>query len=310
MPLRSSHLQRATWAWLWLATLVAGCERTPDPRRHGEPAGPYDLSLVLGPPAPVAGMDTTLRFELRTRRDQLPVQDLQVVHERRLHTFIVAQDFGSFAHLHQEDSAPLSAADLAAGRFSFVYRFPTAGAYLVQSEFTHRDRGWQQRFELDVAGAPEPPRALDKSRTQQVGAYRATLAVAPDPPRAGQETAMALRLERNGSPVTDLQLLLGSEVHVAVWSLDGRRFAHTHSYTAGMAAMMDKMRSHGGSAAAHLAMMLAESTAPARLEFPGPEVPVRQVFPGSGTYVVFMQVAPGGRPMVLRFVLDVAPSGQ
>ena len=287
-----SRVARLALALGIIATL-AGCERPAPPPAaalSGEPAGPYDLQLRLAPTAPLPAQPTRM----------------QVVHERRLHTFIVARDFSSFAHLHQEDRAPLSAEDLAAGRFSFDYSFPKAGRYRVQSEFTHRDRSWLKSFDLDVGEpASSLPQVVDLARSQTVGAYTATLSLVPAAPVAGEDVELLLTLNREGQPVTNLQLWLGSEVHAALWRMDLREFAHTHSYTPEMAAMMAQMQGHRMSAAETAAMMLAMSAKPAQLVFPGPTVPLRFTFPSAGIWVVFCQLAPGGEPVVFRFMLNV-----
>jgi hypothetical protein len=149
---------------------------------------------------------------------------------------------------------------------------------------------------------------IDLARRQTVGAYTATLAATPEPLAAGQEVALQLTLTREGEPVHDLQLWLGSEVHAALWRMDLREFAHTHSDTPEMAAMREGMQGHRMSADETAAMMLAMSAKPAQLVFPGPSVPLRFTFPSAGTWVMFCQLAPGGEPVVFRFMLNVNPA--
>jgi hypothetical protein len=120
-----------------------------------------------------------------------------------------------------------------------------------------------------------------------------------------------LELARDGAPVTNLELLLGSEVHVALWRVDGEHFGHAHSYTPHMAAMFADMHDRSLDAATRAArmaaMMVAMIDMPAELVFPGPRIPVRLVFPEPGVYAVFMQCAPGGQPTVFDFMVEVAP---
>lgn len=231
------------------------------------------------------------------------MSDLQIVHERALHTFIVARDFSSFAHLHHEDHAPRTADDIAAGRFEFPYRFPREGDYRVVSEFVHRDRSWSRRFDLAIGrGGTKGAAPADLSRTRRVGDYSATLTSSPAVPVAGHEAELVLDLMRDGAPVTDLALWLGAEVHMAIWREDGEHFGHTHSYTPEMARMMATMHADGAHSAA---MMLKMMAAPARLAYPGPRVPARHVFPTPGTYRLFCQLAPGGEAVVFPFAVSV-----
>ncbi|MCB1748586.1 MAG: hypothetical protein KDK06_15510 [Gammaproteobacteria bacterium] len=301
---------RATLGLL-VALLLAGCG-DPEPLvLEGRPGGPYRITLELAPAPLVAGTPTRFTERLRHTRDGSPVRDLQVVHERAVHNFVVARDFSSFAHVHHEDSEALTAADLDAATFHFDYTFPHPGHYRVVSEFTHHDRGWIKHFDL-VVGDPGPPAevVVDLAREKQVGPYSAHLEVSPAVPVAGFETELVLDLAREGVPVTDLQLLLGSEVHVALWRVDGEHFGHAHSYTPHMAAMFAEMHDRQLDPAARAErmaqMMVAMIDMPAELVYPGPRIPVRLVFPEPGVYAVFMQCAPGGEPRVFEFMVEVA----
>ncbi len=301
-----AELARAT-ACLAVVFALAGCGERAPATRIGAPDGPYRLTLVLAPSAPAPGEHTALEFTLTQGPERKPVADPQIVHERALHTFIVARDFSSFAHLHHEDFAALTDEDRARGRFRFPYVFPQAGDYRIVSEFVHRDRAWSKRFDLRIGDADEvaTPAASDLARERRIGPYVATLAVSPAQPVADHEAELVIGLTRDGRPVDDLQLWLGAETHVAVWREDGEEFGHTHSYTAAMARMMESMQGHRMDAAHSAAMMLEMMKLPTKLEYPGPQVPVRHRFPSAGRYRIFFQLAPGGESLVVPFVLDV-----
>ncbi len=287
---------------------LTGCGRAVAPGLEGQPSGPYTLTLDLDTP-PVPGRPNTLVFSLTRTENRKPVSDLQIIHERALHTFIVARDFSSFAHIHQEDFGPLTAQDLAAARFTFPYAFPRAGQYRIVNEFTHHDRTWRKQFNVTV-GAPAaiPQVNIDLGRARIVQGYQASLALSPPRAVAGAEAELVLTLTHAGEPVTNLELLLGAEVHVALWRIDGEYFGHAHSYTPEMVAMMRAMAGH--SAAHSEAMMLKMMAAPARLVYPGPRIPIRITFPEPGFYQLFIQCAPGGKPLVFPFMIEVAPDHQ
>lgn len=287
-----------------LGLLLAACGESGTQSLEGEPRDPYRLQLTLNPATPRAGEVTNLRFTLRRARDGAPVTDLQIVHERALHTFIVAADFSSFSHLHHEDFRPLAARDIAAAAFAFPYRFPAGGRFRVYNEFTHRDRTWLKHFTFDVQGpAPSAPPRTPGLRAH-AGGIDGRLDLSPAVPVAGHEVEMVLTLRRGAAPVQDLRLWLGAEVHAAIWRADGAHFGHTHSYTTAMAKMARDMAGHGKGHSA--AMMLQMMSAPAVLEYPGPRIPIRHTFPTDGRYHLFLQCAPGGEPRVFHFLLDVA----
>jgi len=298
-----------------LATILAGglggCGEPAPETLEGRPGGPYRMTLELTPAAPRAGLPTTLTTRLRHARDGEPVTGLQVVHERAVHNFIVARDFSSFAHIHHEDFRSLTAADLAQATFSFPYTFAEPGHYRMVSEFTHLDRSWTKHFDIVIGDDPSPATPhVDLARRKAFGRYTAALYTSPQLPVAGFETELVLELEHDGDPVTDLALLLGSEVHVALWRLDGRYFGHAHSYTPHMAAMMDAMHDRESDprtrARRMSELMVAMIDMPAELVFSGPRIPVHHVFPAPGIYAVFLQCAPGGRARVFDFQVDVA----
>ncbi len=293
------------------AALTQACSEPHELQLEGRPGGPYRATLSVSP-APVAPQQqTTLSTSLTRRADNAPLTGLRILHERAVHNFIVALDFSSFAHIHHEDFAPLAADDLAAATFSFPYTFPRAGSYRMVSEFTYRDRSWLKQFEIKVGQPTPPPRVtIDLSQQKRIGDFDARLGSSPAVPVAGFEAELVLELSRGGQPVQDLELILGSEMHVAIWRVDGAHFGHAHSYTPAMAAMMASMHdpsSDPAERAAHNAdMMLAMMALPAEPAYPGPRIPFRHVFPAAGTYALFLQCAPAGSPQVFNFMVEVA----
>lgn len=274
----------------------------------GQPDGPYRLELSVDPPQPRAGQRVSLTYRIVEAKTQQPLADLQVLHERVLHTFIVSRDLRIFAHTHHEDFFPLTAQDLTAATFHYPHVFPQAGDYFVVGEFTHRDRSWIKRFTLTVAGetAPSKPVKEDLRRDKSFGPYRVSLRTSPDPPVVGHEVELVCHLTRDGTPVTNLGLYLGTEVHLAAWRLDGEHFGHQHTYTPEMAAMMAMMRDHTSDPRHRARMMVQMMRSPAKQVYKGPDVPVHHVFPAPGIYKLFFEYAPGGQVLVTDFMVKVA----
>ena len=212
---------------LVLAALVAGllsaCSGEPEGRYDSRAGGPYRLTWFSDPPRPVAGQVTQLTSQLRYSRTDEPVHDLEILHERTLHNFIVNLDFSSFAHIHHEDFAPIEEKHRRTATLNFPYTFPTPGRYRIVSEFTHRQRSWFKHADITVGDIPAPePIDIDLKRDITVRDVSARLSTSPAQVVAGFETELVLELSRAGMPVTDLALLLGTEVHVALWRTDGR----------------------------------------------------------------------------------------
>jgi hypothetical protein len=228
------------------------------------------------------------------------------LHERILHTFIVSRDFQTFAHTHHEDFFPLTQQDLATATFHFPHTFPFAGEYLIASEFTHKDRSWVKQFTLLIAGEKLQGAVKEDLRREKIfGSYRVSLGTSPDPPVAGYDTELVCHLTRDGTPVTDLKLYLGTEVHMASWRLDGEHFGHQHTYTPEMAAMMAMMKDHASDADHMARMMVQLMRGPVKQIYSGPDLPVHHIFPAPGVYKLFFECSPGGNPLVADFMVKV-----
>jgi hypothetical protein len=278
----------------------------------GRPQGPYELSLSVTPHHPQPNELVMMEFQLTFRQSGKPVIDLQTAHERLIHNFITDLEFSTFAHIHHEDYYPVTAADRAQGRLRFPFRFPHAGQYRVVSEFAHRNRSWTKHFDVKVGDSGKPGEAspqLKPALEDTVGEFSALLEIPHAGLNAGFETPLVFSVTRNGIPVTDLALYLGTEMHGAIWRADGKHFGHLHSYTKKVAALLELAHQRDSDASKHGAllqeMMVQLMCLQAELEFPGPSIPMRYVFSESGRYVIFVQVAPRGTPVEFKFVVDV-----
>ena len=286
---------------------LSGCWGGEDTRLVARPTGPYHLTLETEPAPPQAGRETSLTFHLTHTRTQQPVADLQILHERALHTFIVNRDLSTFSHTHHEDYIPLTDQDLERARFHFPYTFPKAGQYLIVNEFTHKERSWTKHFTVTVTGESGPPPEPDFRQEKQFGAYRVALRTSPSPPIAGHEVEIVCHLTAtDGTPVTNLGLYLGTEVHMASWRLDGEHFGHQHTYTAEMARFMEGMRGHSMTPDEMARRMVQLMSRPAKQEYFGPDVPLHHVFPAAGVYKVFLELAPNGAYLPVDFLVRVA----
>jgi hypothetical protein len=285
---------------------LLGCQHPQETVLVGKPEGPYRLELALSPPRPQAGHETLLTYRLTDHKTRNPVTDLQVLHERVIHTFIVSRDFQTFSHTHHEDFFPLTPEDIAAAQFHFPYTFPRAGEYLVAGEFTHKDRSWVKQFTVAVGGQEAQGEvSANLERSKRFGSYQVSLTTSPDPPVAGHDTELVLRLTRDGAAVTDLRPHLGTEVHMASWRLDGTNFGHQHTYTPEMAKMMAMMSDHASDPNHMAKMMVQLMRGPAKQAYWGPTLPVHHIFPTAGVYKIFFECAPGGNPLVVDFMVNV-----
>ncbi len=288
--------------------LACSCQRGPAEKVFiGKPSSPYRVELRLDPSRPATGQKTMLTYTVKDTKLGVPVSDLQILHERILHTFIVSRDLDYFVHTHHEDFFSLSPQDIAKATFHYPHVFPYAGEYIVTAEFTHKDRTWFKRFEIAVGedGEHKTPQR-DLRREKLLDRYRISLRSSPDPPVAGHEVELVCHVETTeGKPVTDLGLYLGGEVHLALWRLDGEHFGHQHAYTPDMAAMMRMMRERRGDPSEMARMMVQMMRGPSKQVYFGPDIPVHHIFPEAGIYKLFFEIAPQGEVVMVDFMIEV-----
>ena len=147
---------------------------------------------------------TGLRLTIREPGTDTLVSRFSVVHEKKLHLFIVTPDLEYFAHVHPEQ--------VEGGTFMLQHELP-AGEYLVVADF------------LPEGGTSQMvPKAIIVTGTASTPS-RATDAAA-----AGKHACLTFSVTdaRSGEPVTDLQSYLGAPAHLFMIRADLRDAVHVH----------------------------------------------------------------------------------
>ena len=198
------------------------------------PVTPAEAGLTVNLIAPAAidpGQPTQLTVEVRDAETGELVGDLVRTHQVWMHMIVTRTDLGTFAHIHPEPTGT-------PGVYTVQATFPTAGEYLVHTEFR---RNGQMGDVLDthtvtVAGrqpAAAPVPATDV-RSWTGDGVRIHL---EGDATVGATSDLALTFAhvdaagRATGPVTDLQPYLGAAGHVVVMRADGSTFAHRHAET-------------------------------------------------------------------------------
>jgi len=160
-----------------------------------------------------------------------PVDDLVRTHERWAHMVVTHTDLATFAHIH-----PLPRDT--AGQLQVTTTFPTAGTYLVHTEFRREGHmaNVLDRTTLTVPG-PDAPLAgtTDQSthtESRAATAHGVTVTLRGDAVVADtSDLTLSFTDATTGAPVTGLQPYLGAAGHVVILRADGTRFAHEHAET-------------------------------------------------------------------------------
>ncbi len=249
----------------------------------------YQVLWSVSPDPLVAGETGELTLQVV---DQLgrPIENLQVNHQRMVHTVLVSDDWSTFQHLHHEDFAELSADDLRNATFHFPVTLPYGGRYLVLFDYAHQDAWLQTTGELVVTGEPAQAEAPDTTPTTsaEVDGLNVTLTWEV-PATLGIESAWSLDIQTaDGEDVTDLTQYLGADGHAAVVNEAVDQGTHTHAWFPGMGDMTPSMEMPH--------------------QYSGPYLPFHYVFEEAGPHKMWVQFTRESTETVyvVPFVFDVA----
>ena len=198
------------------------------------PVTPTEAGLSVNLIAPAAidpGQPTQLTVEVRDGATGELVGDLVRTHQVWMHMIITRTDLGTFAHIHPEPTRT-------PGVYTVQATFPTAGEYLVHTEFR---RSGQMGDVLDthtvtVAGRHAAAASVPTRDVRSWTVHGVRISIKGDA-TVGATSDLALTFThvnaagQNTGPVTDLQPYLGAAGHVVVMRADGSTFAHRHAET-------------------------------------------------------------------------------
>ena len=275
--------------------LLLGCVGTEDPLDSAADTDAtvvteYNLDWSTDPEPLAAASEGTFTIQV-TDQDGHPIDDLQMNHERMVHTMFVSADWTSFSHLHHEDFADLNVDDIREATFHFPLRLPLAGPYFMMFGYAHANRWLFAEDRMEVGGAPVQASAPDTTATDQVVVDDLVVSLTwNSEPLAEYESSWNVHItEADGTPVEDLVQYLGADAHCALVNESVTWGSHTHAWFPDMDAMAPGMDMP------HL--------------FPGPDVPFAYTFPAGGNYKMWIQFAresTPGRVYEAPFVFKVA----
>jgi hypothetical protein len=176
----------------------------------------YALHQITAPVA--AGAPGEYVFQIVDTHQQ-PVTGFQDSHERRLHLIVVRRDLTGFQHLHPEMDAD--------GTWRVPITLPAAGVWRVFADFKPDglDRQVILGTDVQVGGEYAPAPLPGPVATTTVDDYSVT---ADGMLAAGQTSRLVVRLDRGGTPVTDLQPYLGAYGHLVALRAGDLAYLHVH----------------------------------------------------------------------------------
>ncbi|MFG2042446.1 heavy metal translocating P-type ATPase [Dactylosporangium sp. NPDC048998] len=190
------------------------------------PADDAGLKVALQVPGDVTpGRPTTIRILVTDASTGRPVDDIGRSHEAWMHFIVTRADLGTFAHVHPQPTGRT-------GEFTVGLTFPTAGRYLIHTEFRRTGEMGDvvDRHEIVVGDPGATPRA-DAARSPRDQIVDGVQVILAGTARVGAPSRFTYWFAdvATGEPITDLRPYLAAAGHVVVMPLDGSGFAHEHA---------------------------------------------------------------------------------
>ena len=203
----------------------------------------------------------------------LTVDDLLVIHTRKLHLLVADPSLTDYQHLHPEATGE-------PGEFGFEFTPARTGRYRVYADFMPRatGRGLYAGSSLEVPGLADGPRPGASLETEADG-YRFNLVPSLFPVRINEIATLLLEVSKVGGGKPELELIMDAYAHMVAFDFDGQGFAHLHP--------QELVPSEGEGGVQRLSFALN--------------------LPDPGWYRVWAQVQVGGREIFAPFTLGVVP---
>ncbi len=189
----------------------------------------YRVELTTDPNPPRPGEPLELRFAIVHPVTAKRERNLQLVHEKPFHLFVVSDDLAFYAHLHPEEQDD--------GTWAVTTRLPRKARYSLFCDFLPAGAR-PQVVRLRVATAGVRPRAMPQREVLQpdavldrvVDGIRFQVAMDPPTPVPGRLTTLRYHLTdaATGSPIVDLEPYLAAWGHTLILSDDSSEYVHSH----------------------------------------------------------------------------------
>ena len=213
-----------------------------------------------------------IKFNYKIKNDKGEIlKNYEIAHEKIMHFIVVRKDLRNFQHLHPDFNQ-------ATGEFTVDITLPTEGRYRLFPDFTPAEDNSQKLPATvyhdigvgDVSKYKSQPVTPDTQVKKTVDSYLVTHNL-PSNLTKRQEVSYSLTIERNGEPITDLQVYLGALGHSVILKEETLDFIHTHASETGT----------------------------------GPKIEFTTTFPESGIYKIFTQFQHQNKVITTDYVIRV-----
>jgi hypothetical protein len=201
--------------------------------------------------------------------------DLREVHTQRIHLLIVDESLSDYHHEHPEQTGK-------PGQYDFSFTPQKPGPYRVWADVQPYLTGLQEYAPARINAATSGERLADTTETLQASGsglhYKLNFKFDP---KMNEPVAGTLRITKaDGTPVTELEPVMGAFAHLVAFHADGKTVLHIHPKTAHRLANTERG---------------------------GPELGFQFYAPKSGFFRLFAQVQIAGEQKIAPFGFVVKP---
>ena len=160
------------------------------------------------------GKETILKFTIDDIQSKKPIDDLDVVHDKIMHTVLVRDDLKHFEHIHPQP--------LGQGVYSAPFNFTASGFYMVWLDFTIEGMQHIVDFDINVPGTIELEEK-DTLEGLQVNFISSKEII------AGKETELKFEIfDKSNKPVPITGKFLAANAHLIAIDETLEEFNHNH----------------------------------------------------------------------------------
>ena len=255
-----------------------------------KPGGRYQLEVTSDITNIQPKQPTKFRFWVKDSSGDV-FKKYEIAHEKLMHLIGVRKDLTNFLHLHPEYNE-------ATGEFTVDIPFPEDGQYRLFPDFTpsvdNPDKQPVTLFTDIMVGnlSNYKPQSLvpDTEKKKTFGEYEVSFDLPKDLQKGGEFT-YGVTIEKDGTPVTNLETYLGALGHSVILKEGTLTFIHTHALSSS-----SQDSTIGGHA-------MQDSQADTKKQ--GPKIEFSTTFPKAGVYKIFTQFQHQGKIMTIDYTVEV-----
>ena len=242
----------------------------------------YTAKLKTNPASIESGKLVDLTFQIKNPKGE-NVSDLEIVHEKLMHLFMVSDDLSQYFHEH-----PVKQTD---GTYKLPFTFPNGGKFKIFIDFKPLDdEQTVESFDVEVEGEKLEKVEL-KPETNFEKVFDGLLVKMKPNTELVKQKDLLLKFEifdaETKKPANDLQNYLGAKAHFVIIRKGLGRFVHAHPMSDDM---MKEMNSN-------MDMKMGDDK--------DSKITAMTNFPNSGIYKIFAQFKRNDKVITVPFVFEV-----